>query len=413
MEENKDYHAYRYGDHLTPGSELKIEHSVVCENVDISTLITMGTDSLEAMRQGSIDGEQKAYEIVVAAAKQWEQQAAATQTINRALEYLRTPEIEHTGNQWKDTDNWRADQKISNRVYQMTCSIWEDTKYDRETKQSVPVAWYVTWEVRIHSPKQGYGAKIAGQNQKRYTDKNAAIKYLDGRKKAYSHLFTEISPPIPKEYEHHFMVHGTLLPGYTVEGLEQAKTEHAAAEVSEGGIFTPENREKPSVLGKLSVAKTQEKTPAAPGTAMKKKEDIIMKVLMVEPGKSPYAAEIESGLKSLQAAVGGDIQAVCPYEDPVALICNEEGKLMGLPLNRALFDDDGHIYDIVSGNFLIVGLGEEDFTDLSPDLMEKYGEQFKYPEKFARIAGEIIAVKQPATNEHREKPMMHHSGPDL
>lgn len=413
MEENRDYHAYRYGDHLTPGSDLKIEHSVVCENVDISTLITMGTDSLEAMRQGSIDGEQKAYEIVVAAAKQWEQQAAVTQTINRALEYLRTPEIEHTGNQWKDTDNWRADQKISNRVYQMTCSIWEDTKYDRETKQSVPIAWYVTWEVRIHSPKQGYGAKIAGQNQKRYTDKNAAIKYLDGRKKAYSHLFTEISPPIPKEYEHHFMVHGTLLPGYTVEGLEQAKTEHAAAEVSEGGIFTPENREKPSVLGKLSVAKTQEKTPTAPGTAMKKKEDIIMKVLMVEPGKSPYAAEIESGLKSLQAAVGGDIQAVYPYEDPVALICNEEGKLMELPLNRALFDDDGHIYDIVSGNFLIVGLGEENFTDLSPDLMEKYGEQFKYPEKFARIAGEIIAVKQPATNEHREKPMMHHSGPDL
>ena len=414
MEENRDYHAYRYGDHLTPGSELKIEHSVVCENVDISTLITMGTDSLEAMRQGSIDGEQKAYEIVVAAAKQWEQQAAATQTINRALEYLRTPEIEHTGNQWKDTDNWRADQKISNRVYQMTCSIWEDTKYDRETKQSVPIAWYVTWEVRIHSPKQGYGAKIAGQNQKRYTDKNAAIKYLDGRKKAYSHLFTEISPPIPKEYEHHFMVHGTLLPGYTVEGLEQAKTEHAAAEVSEGGIFTPENREKPSVLGKLSVAKTQEKTPSRSRYGNEKEGGYtIMKVLMVEPGKSPYAAEIESGLKSLQAAVGGDIQAVYPYEDPVALICNEEGKLMGLPLNRALFDDDGHIYDIVSGNFLIVGLGEENFTDLSPDLMEKYGEQFKYPEKFARIAGEIIAVKQPATNEHREKPMMHHSGPDL
>ena len=84
---------------------------------------------------------------------------------------------------------------------------------------------------------------------------------------------------------------------------------------------------------------------------------------------------------------------------------------MGLPLNRALFDDDGHVYDIVSGNFLIVGLGEEDFTDLSPDLMEKYGEQFKYPEKFARIAGEIIAVKQPATNEHREKPMMHQFRP--
>ena len=72
LEENKDYRVYRYGDDLKPGYELKVEHSVSCENVDISALIAMGTESLEAMRQGSIDGEQKAYEIVLAAAKQWE-----------------------------------------------------------------------------------------------------------------------------------------------------------------------------------------------------------------------------------------------------------------------------------------------------------------------------------------------------
>ena len=60
--------------------------------------------------------------------------------IDRAISYLRTPEVEHTGNQWKDTDNWRSAQEISNRVYKMTCSVREDTKYDRETKQSVPVA---------------------------------------------------------------------------------------------------------------------------------------------------------------------------------------------------------------------------------------------------------------------------------
>ena len=149
MEENKDYRAYRYGDHLEPGAELKIEHSIFCEDVDISSLITMGAENLESMRQGSIDGEQKAYEIVVAAAKQWEQQAAATQMINRALSYLRTPEVEHTANEWRKTDNWRNDEEISNRVYRMTCGIWEDTKYDRETKQSVPVAWYVTWDVYV------------------------------------------------------------------------------------------------------------------------------------------------------------------------------------------------------------------------------------------------------------------------
>lgn len=44
MEENKDYRAYRYGDYLEPGAELKIEHSVSCEDVDISSLITMGAE---------------------------------------------------------------------------------------------------------------------------------------------------------------------------------------------------------------------------------------------------------------------------------------------------------------------------------------------------------------------------------
>lgn len=273
MEENKDYRAYRYGDHLEPGSELKIEHSVFCENVDISSLITMGAENLEAMRQGSIDGEKKAYEIVVAATKQWEKQAAATQTINRALSYLRTPEVGHTANEWRKTNNWRDDVEISNRVYRMTCGIWEDTKYDRETKQSVPVAWYVTWDVYVNTPKEGYGERIAGQDKKRYTDKAAAEKYLEGRKKAYSHLFTEISPQIPKQYEHHFTVYGALLPGYTVEGREPVRPGRVA-EVSEGAISAPGKGEKPSVLGKLSAARVQEKAAAEPRAPIKKKEDI-------------------------------------------------------------------------------------------------------------------------------------------
>ena len=75
--------------------------------------------------------------------------------------------------------------------------------------------------------------------------------------------------------------------------------------------------------------------------------DSTIAVLIVEPGKEPYVKEIDSGLESLQHEVGGYIEAIYPYEDPVALVCNEEGKLEGLPLNRALRDEDGDIYSFL------------------------------------------------------------------
>ena len=59
-----------------------------------------------------------------------------------------------------------------------------------------------------------------------------------------------------------------------------------------------------------------------------------MRILMMEPGKHPVPVEIDGSLKSTQAAVGGLIQAVYPFADPVALICNKEGKLLNLQPNR-------------------------------------------------------------------------------
>ena len=90
-------------------------------------------------------------------------------------------------------------------------------------------------------------------------------------------------------------------------------------------------------------------------------------------------------------AVGGYIQAVYPYEEAVVLICNEEGKLDGLPLNRALRDEDGDIYDIVAGNFFLAGIGEDDFIDLPDELVEQFAEQFRQPEVFVNVGGRIIA----------------------
>lgn len=169
MEKNKDFRAFRYGDHLEPGHSLKIEHSITCEQTDLSSLIAKGEDALLALRKDSMDSEQTAFEIVVAAANQWEKQAAYTQNLNRAIEYLRTPEVSHSNNQWQKNGGYRDGEEISNRVYSMSCSVWEDTKYNRETKESVPVAWYVSWDVYLKSPKEGYGKQIAGQRNKRYT----------------------------------------------------------------------------------------------------------------------------------------------------------------------------------------------------------------------------------------------------
>lgn len=112
-----------------------------------------------------------------------------------------------------------------------------------------------------------------------------------------------------------------------------------------------------------------------------------MNVLIIEPGKVPCEAEIGNGLKAMQDIVGGYIEATYPYDDPVALVCNEEGKLTGLPLNRKIED-----YDIIAGTFFICGLNEDNFNSLPPDLMTKYKDKFAQPEQFVRLGRNIIAV---------------------
>ena len=127
-------------------------------------------------------------------------------------------------------------------------------------------------------------------------------------------------------------------------------------------------------------------------------------VLVVEPEKKPYAKEISSGLSSLQHEVGGYIQAVYPYEEPVAIICDEEAKLKGSELNRVLRDEDGKIYDVVAGTFLIVGLGEEDFASLTPEHMKQFKEKFDTPEMFMRLIGKLVVLPMEEERTKAKKP---------
>jgi len=112
-----------------------------------------------------------------------------------------------------------------------------------------------------------------------------------------------------------------------------------------------------------------------------------MDVIIVEPEKLARKAVIDGNLESLQKVVGGHIEAIYPYEDPVAIVCNEEGKLNGLPLNRRLED-----YDIIAGTFMVCGLGEEDFASLSPELADKYLKKFEDPEVHMRMGKRILSI---------------------
>ena len=105
----------------------------------------------------------------------------------------------------------------------------------------------------------------------------------------------------------------------------------------------------------------------------------------------------------MQQIVAGYIEAIYPFDDPVAIICNEEGKLNGLPLNRALYTEDGEMFDIAHGNIIICGLGEEDFASLQGELLEKYLEKFKHPETFIKIGNDILAMKIPENQKQQEK----------
>lgn len=125
--------------------------------------------------------------------------------------------------------------------------------------------------------------------------------------------------------------------------------------------------------------------------------------VLVEPMQAAKPIQLPDTLKALQDAVGGYIEAVTPFDDPVVIICNEEGLVQNLPMNRALYTKNGEVSNVICGSFLVLGSGEEDFESLSPELLEKYQKHFAQPERFYNLAGRILAQKvQPLQNTHKK-----------
>lgn len=268
------YYSVNDFDFLEEGEKLRLEHDLRFQPNDkiLLPLVNASDFDLYELRALAISGEKKVFEQLKELAEVWEQKASLTMLIDRALSYKRVPQVEHTSNQWQQS-HYRDTEIVSNMVYKMSVSLHEDNHYDNDTGQFVSDAWIVTWGVSLNTPDEYRTKKIAGQDRKRFSDKDAALKYIDGRKKAYAHLFTEISPPIPERYADRFSKNGLLLPSYVVEGKPVLRTDVKAVDLLNAlsdGDFMPDAH-KPSLLGKISDTKSQQKAePAAP--SKKKKE---------------------------------------------------------------------------------------------------------------------------------------------
>ena len=215
-------------DKLEAAETMRIERRIYFEakDGDIAPYASLPIAQLLSMRSESAAAEQAIFDSLKEQAAAWEEQAGKTLLLDKALEYVRTPHVQHTANEWQENEYNRHTR--SNRVYQMNYYIYENTRYNQEAQKSIPYSWTLTWSVRTNSPSRTQ-AKIAGQDRKVFTDKAAMEKYLNGRIKAYDRLFTEISPPIPQEYADYFKVNGMLMPDYTIEGEEPPQQQQAAA----------------------------------------------------------------------------------------------------------------------------------------------------------------------------------------
>ena len=274
MEKETFYEAYgEYADKLETGFKLKIEHHVEYESYrigrpEIAEQVKFSPAELKQKRKASDELEKEIYNKIRGIVKEWEKQAAQTLLLDKALEYVNTPDVPHTSNEWKQRKD--GSWEISNLVYKMCYHIWEDTA---ENKKGT---WLVSWALGINVPARPKTEKfyfagdkiIAEQNKKRYDTFDAAQKYIQGRFDLYVGLFRELRPPVPDEFKRHFYINGCLLPEYTVAPPEITEPDEKAVEslldfLDEDDATSPP-QEAPADPAPPSPAKPQKPTVPPP-----------------------------------------------------------------------------------------------------------------------------------------------------
>lgn len=235
-----------------PGKELRIfcYANIGEKDLDLSELVKLSLERLKAEEDASIEKEKELFSKIESGISEWQEQAKETIRLRKAQEYLRTLPVHHTSNQWVENANdW---YELSNMVYKLTYHVSKNT-FSQGYGKPPTVRYSLSWSLVFNTPRKPSdyqsGWKIAGQSDKRYMDVAEMERYLQGRIKAYSHLFTEISPPIPEKDKKHFCINGTLMPGYTIESPERLE---------------PDNKEMEDLLSFLSDEDISGEAPELP-----------------------------------------------------------------------------------------------------------------------------------------------------
>lgn len=245
------YEATSYTGYLHEGSQINVQRQIIYhgDNADFTPFLEVPHKELEKRLKDSIAEEKKVFNDTQEKLKAWDGHGAQTLLLKKAIEYLKTPTVEHTTNEWKQGKD--GTWEISNLVYKMTFKIKKNGD-----------EWKLAWELQYTAPglsKDHYyypsdttpRKRIEYEGSKKYKTKEGAQKYVQGKFDQYISCFEALSPPVPVQVKSLFCVNGQLLQGYSVASPEVKKQKE------------PTLDDLLSCLGDEDVAPTAAPTPAA------------------------------------------------------------------------------------------------------------------------------------------------------
>lgn len=293
MAKKSFYEVGDYTGYLREGTDFSVQRMMAYrgENANFKPFLDTPIKELEQRLKESKAAEKKIFTELQTAAKAWDAHGAQTLLLTKAIEYLKTPVVEHTGNEWKQRKD--GSWEISNLVYKMTFSI---VKSGDE--------WKLTWELQYTAPGlaqekfrtyygQGPKKRIEYEGAKKYKTLAGAQKYIQSKFDQYAEYFESVSPPIPIGAKALFCVNGQLLQGYSVMRAPPAKEEVTVSDLLDcldetdvevsppleqaapsGGEVQPESpaqAQPERAAGPKPSERGQKTPPAKPAHAAKKK----------------------------------------------------------------------------------------------------------------------------------------------